>query len=130
MSKVMLALGGYRFSIDTAAHETLRRTDAYRWIRQPRHGRAPAKQYLGPDAAEIELRGTIHPHYKGGLGQIDAMRAEAGKGEPLILVDGLGGVHGKWVIERIEEERSLPIDDGRPRKVTFTVRISQYGEDG
>ena len=32
----------------------------------------------------------IYLHFKGGLSQLGAMRAEAGKGKPLILVNGAG----------------------------------------
>ena len=73
----MLALGSYRFSIDTSAYQELLRTTSYRWARQPRLGRLPARQFVGPDGETITLNGVIYPHYKGGLGQLDALREEA-----------------------------------------------------
>lgn len=129
MADVMLALGGYRFSMNTAAYEKLTRSDTWRWIFQDRVGRRPAGQFLGPAKSEVELEGTILPHYKGGLGQIPAMRAEADKGEPLILADGHGNVWGKWVIERLQETQSRPIANGAPRKIDFRLTLSSYGED-
>lgn len=129
MSKVMMALGQYRFSLSTAAYQSLKRTDAWRWASQERLTRAPAMQCIGKGKASITLDGTIHPHFRGGLGQIAAMRAEADKGEPLILVDGLGTVWGKWVIEEITETGSQFFDAGVPLKIDFSLTLSTYGED-
>jgi hypothetical protein len=88
MSDVMLSLGEYQFSVDTAAYEQLCRRSEYRWARMERISHRPSLQYVGMGLEEIELRGVIYPHYKGGLGQIDSMREEAAKGKPLILVSG------------------------------------------
>ncbi|TAN71131.1 MAG: phage tail protein, partial [Magnetospirillum sp.] len=98
MTEVMMALGGYRFSLSTAAYQDLDRTNEYRWAAQERMGRRSARQFTGPGDETIALSGVILPHYRGGLGQLDAMRAEAGKGKPLMLVDGLGRVWGKYCI--------------------------------
>ena len=89
-SEHMLALGEYRFSISAAAYQELTRAAEYRWAAQERLGRRPARQYLGPGEETISLRGVIHPHYRGGPGQLDRMRAEAAKGEPLLLTGGDG----------------------------------------
>ncbi len=124
-----MALGDYRFSIDTAAYERLTRTFEYRWQQQDRLGRKPAMQYLGPGAASMQMEGTILPHFKGGLGQIDAMRTEADKGEKLRLVDSLGVNWGYFVIKRIEETRTRPIATGQPRRIEFRIEIADYGDD-
>jgi len=128
-SEIMMALGEYRFSVSTAAYNDFRRNTAWRWASQQRMGRLPAKQYLGPGEDTIEMGGTIYPHYNGGLKQIDSMRDEAGKGEPLLLVDGLGNVWGKWCILSIEETRSHHLNNGAPLKQDFRVRLENYGED-
>ena len=125
----MLALGPYRFSIDTAAYQELARATAYRWASQPRLGRRPARQFVGVGEDTISLDGAIYPHYRGGLGQIDALRAEAAKGEALQLVTGRGDVLGLWVVERVEETQRLFLSDGRPRQVTFRIELAHYGED-
>jgi phage protein U len=128
-SEIMMALGEYRFSVSTAAYNDFRRNTAWRWASQQRLGRLPAKQYLGPGEDTIEMGGTIYPHYNGGLKQIDSMRDEAGKGEPLLLVDGLGNVWGKWCILSIEETRSRHLNNGAPLKQDFRLRLENYGED-
>ena len=129
-SEHLMALGDYRFSIDTAAYDELERATEYRWARQDRLGRAPARQYLGPGDDTIRLRGTILATYRGGLGQLDAMRAEAARGEPLRLVGGTGTVFGLWVVQRIRETGSVFLEGGAPRRIEFELELAFYGEDG
>ena len=129
MPGVMMQIGGFQFSIGTAAYQELTRIHAWRWNEIPRAGRAPASQYDGPAAATMELSGVIYPHYKGGTGQIAAMRTEAGKGEPLMLVDGTGKVWGKWVILTIEEGQDRHFDKGLPLRQRFRISLREYGDD-
>jgi phage protein U len=130
MAETMMALGGYRFSLDTATYQELRRRNAYRWQAQDRLQRMPAQQFLGPGGETLDLKGVIYPHYRGGFGQIDAMREQAGMGVPLLLVDGLGIIWGQWVVLQVDETRSLPFDNGQPRKLEFQLSLARYGEDG
>ncbi len=130
MPEYLMALGDYRFSGRTAAYDELERSTAYRWQAQDRLGERPAQQYLGIGAEEISLRGVIYPHHRGGLGQIEAMRSEAGRGEPLMLTGADGYVRGKWCIARIEESQRLFHVDGSPRQVEFRLRLVRYGADG
>ena len=125
----MMALGEYHFSLSTAAYQDLTHSTTYRWQAQERLGRPPARQYLGPGEETITLRGVVHPHYKGGLGQIDRMRAEAGRGEPLLLSEGTGRILGRWVIRQIEETRRELEADGAPRRIEFRLDLARYGED-
>lgn len=129
MTEVMMTLGDYRFSLPTAAYQNLRRSVEYRWPAQERAGRRPARQFTGIGADTIDLDGVIYPHYRGGLGQLDALRALAGKGKPLILTDGTGKVWGKFCIERVEETQGNFFGDGTPRKQEFRLSLAHYGED-
>ena len=126
----LMSLGEYRFSLSTAAYQDLTHSTTYRWQAQERLGRQPARQYLGPGEETITLRGVVHPYYKGGLGQIDRMRAEAGRGEPLLLSEGTGRILGRWVIRQIEETRRVLDADGAPRRIEFRLDLASYGEDG
>ena len=129
MADVMMKLGQFTFSVDTAAYQSLNRVTEYRWAQQDRIGQRPALQDVGPGSDTMNLHGVIYPAHKGGLGQIDTMRSEAGKGKPLILVDGRGRVHGRWVIERVEEEQGVFAAAGAPRKQNFRMQLRKY-DDG
>ena len=125
-----MALGNYRFSLDTAAYQSLTRSTAYRWQPQDRLGRRPAQQYLGLGQDEINLEGVIYPEYRGELGQLDRMREEAESGAPLLMTDSTGRVWGRWVIRRVEETQKRVFSvAGTPRKVEFRLQLSHYGED-
>ncbi|WP_319778456.1 phage tail protein [Maridesulfovibrio sp.] len=128
-SRVMMKLGDYKFSMITAAYDNLERTTSYRWAKQERISREPARQYVGPGDDVLELSGVIYPQFLGGLEQLNRMRAEAGKGKPLMLVDGRGKVWGKYCIEEVHEGQAAHFKGGAPKKQQFSMRISKYGED-
>ncbi len=123
---VMMQLGSFQFGINTAAYESLSRTDEWRWPEQERYGQEAALQYTGPGAASVTLDGVIYPEWKGGLGQLDAMRREAGKGQPLVLVDGLGRALGMWVIESVGETQGTFAAGGVARRIEFSLQLKRY----
>jgi hypothetical protein len=128
----MAQLGQYQFSLETAAFDQLKRATEYLWKGQNRIGRRPAQQFLGMGEETITLQGTIYPHFRGGLGQLDTMRAAAGRGEPLALIyafETAGQYAGRWCIRSISDERSVPMRNGAARKIDFALTLVAYGED-
>lgn len=91
--------------------------------------RLPAQQFVGLGNETLDLKGVIYPHYQGGMGQLDVMRAQAGRGDPLLLVDGLGFIWGQWVILQVDETQTVMLTNGQPRKLEFQLRLARYGED-
>ena len=126
---MMLALGPYRFSLNTSAYQSLKRSSEYRWPSTPRIGKEPLLQAIGPGCDHIDLDGVIYPHFRGGLGQINAMRDSAAKQEPLMLINGQGNVLGRFVITQIEESQNTFLADGAPRKIEFRLSLERYGEE-
>lgn len=126
--EIMMTLGSYRFGLSTAAYQEFKRTTEYRWASQAVLNRTPSMQFIGPGADSITLTGIIYTQFKGGLKQLDNMRAEAAKGEALLLTDGLGNIHGDWAIKRIEEKQSNFVVKGAPRKQGFSMVLSFLGE--
>ncbi|QOE32756.1 baseplate protein [Achromobacter phage Mano] len=125
----MMTLGGFRFGINTAAYQTLKRKTEYRWAAQDRFGRREALQYTGPGTDSITLEGAIFPAYRGGTGQVSNLRALAATGRPHMLIDGLGNILGQWVIESVDEGQGTFAAFGIPRKQEFTVQIRKF-DDG
>lgn len=133
MRTYMAMLGDFAFGIETAAFQELQRSSKWRWQGQNRIGREPAQQLTGRDADTITLTGVIFPHYRGGLGQIGRLRTLADTGEPQPLVyafDNVGQYCGRWCVTEISESRTVFFDNGAPKKIEFTVQLTEYGEDG
>lgn len=81
---------------------------------------------MGIGEETITLAGIIYPEYRGGFQQVEQMRSMAGRGHPLLLVDGLGKLWGKWVIEAIDEKQSLFAAFGAPRKQEFNLQLRRF----
>jgi hypothetical protein len=137
---ILMTLGDgqvrFIFSIDTAAYQSLQRRTEWRWPAQDRLWNDPARQFTGRGNDEITMEGVILPAYRGGLGQIAAMRELAdaalrdGSGaRPLLLVTGYGDVLGEWVITGIEEEQPAIGPSGAPLEQRFRLTLAAYARD-
>jgi uncharacterized protein len=124
---MMLALGIYRFALNTAAYQSFKRNNEYRWPVVERIGQEPLLQSIGIGAEHIDLEGVIYPHFRGGFAQIEAMRISAASQEPLFLIDGRGYVLGRYVITHIEEVQNIFLQDGSPRRIEFRLNLARYG---
>ena len=126
----MLAIGDFKFSINTAAYQSLQRSINYRWQSQERIGRMPAQQFVGIGEESISLDGIIYPHFNNeGIKQITEIEIMAADGLPLDVIDGGGNSYGQWVIISINETKTIFFSNGAPRKVEFTISIKKYGKD-
>lgn len=132
MRTYMARLGGFQFSLDTAAFKELQRASQYRWEIKERINREPALQFVGVGSELVTLSGVIYPHFRGGLRQVAGMRSEASRGTPLPFVyadEFTGQFLGNWCIEEIEEKRTVFFEDGTPRAIEFRIAIRKYGDD-
>lgn len=126
----MLTLGGFQFSIATAAYQELARITEYRWPALARFMQGDALQYVGPGPDFITLPGVIYPEWRGGDGQLSELRALAAQGLPLVLIDGAGAVLGRWVVERVEERQSVFAAEGKPRRQEFALGLRKFDDVG
>ena len=129
MLGILLLLGPFRFSLATAAYDEFTRSSQWDWKEVDRVGIMPALQFTGPRNDSITLRGRIIPGFTGGVEQVAQMRALADLGRPLFMVDGMGRVHGNWVIEAVSDAGTAHFKDGMPRIVQFDVALKKY-DDG
>lgn len=123
----MMALGNYRFSVETAAYQQLSRDMSFLWPTQQRFGQRPIAQYVGLGPLKRTLNGVIYPEYKGGINQIDAMIDEAQQGRPLLLTGSNGFALGFWCITSLSEKATVFHRNGLPRKLTFSMSLLFYG---
>lgn len=123
-----MALGAFRFSLDTAAYQQLQRDTNYSWQEHQRAGAPPLMQFTGGGTDTITLQGTILPGFRGGTGQVSQLRLQAEIGLPLPLISGQGNFFGLWCIANVSEIQEIFWSDGAPRKQQFSVTLKKYGE--
>lgn len=119
----------FYFNLDTAAFDELRRQTEFRWASQERLSRRPAQQAVGMGEEKLSLKGAIFPTFKGGLKQLDTLRSIGAQLLPLNLTTGYGVVLGTWCLRRLEEEQGALLAGGIPRKQTFSLEFTRYGDD-
>ncbi|MCO7518765.1 MULTISPECIES: phage tail protein [unclassified Pseudomonas] len=119
----------YYFNLDTAAFDQLRRQTRFRWAGQERLSRENAQQAVSLGEESITLRGAIFPGFKGGIGQLQTLRSIGRQLLPLSLTTGYGEVLGTWCLTSIEEEQSMLLAGGIPRKQGFSLEFVSYGPD-
>lgn len=128
MASTLMILGPFRFSVKSAAPDEISRTSRWDWKTVDRVGSLPALQYTGPQNDTMRLSGRLVPGFSGGVEQIARMRALAGVGYPLPLVEGTGRIHGLWVIEDLEETGTKHFKDGYPKLINFSITLKKYGD--
>jgi len=136
----MMLLGPIRFSVETAAYEDIKRTKQFQWASHECLGDkmlkhlgigGPALQYIGPGEETIDLNGNIYPQYKkGSAAQMILMRLAAGIGIALPLITGTGFLLGKWIIQSVEEKKTIMMSNGAARKIEFSLSLKHYNEIG
>lgn len=126
-NEVMLSLGEYAFSVQTAAYDALRRDDQYRWVAQPVLGDTPNLQYLGSGGSKLDLSGVIYPELHGSIDQVQQMAAQAALGQPLSLIASTGACLGQWCITHIQEQQAEFRANGLPRQIKFQMQLWYYG---
>ncbi len=126
---MLLSLGDFRFSIDTAPYDGMDVDAEYPWAKVDRLGASPQMQAMGKEHRRMTLKGIVITTYRGGVGQPEALRQMAGRMEPLDLVTGDGRALGKWCIVRVGESDSHFFTDGVPRKQSFTLELERYGDE-
>lgn len=127
-SPVMLMLGGFKFSLNTAVFQQQQRATHWRWPSQERVGQFDALQFTGPGEDRITLPGVVYPQFRGGYDQVATLRKIGDQGKPVRLISAAGEMLGVWVIESVEETASQFTALGAPRKQEFTVTIRKFGD--
>lgn len=124
----MFILGGYIFSIDTAAPQELSRETSWRWPSQDVFGSRQALQFTGWGEDRITLQGVIYTELIGNANQLNEMRAKADEGLPLTFIDGRGNLLGEWCITSVSERQDEFFVAGMPQRQAFTMTMQRYND--
>jgi phage protein U len=122
----MLRLGDFNFSINVAVFQELHRVSEFKWAAQDRFGQSPARQFVGLGDDSITLPGVIYPEWRGSSNAMAQLRSMASQGLPYLMLDAQGHIYGRWVIESIEETRSIFAAFAQPKKIEFVVSLKLF----
>lgn len=125
---MMMALDQFVFGLDDLAYQELQRKTAWRHPSTSRVGARDARQFVGQGDDNVTLSGLLIPDFKGKLASLDKLREMGDAGEAYALVDGEGKVYGAFVIEGITEGQSIHTQQGRPRRVDFSIDLARVDD--
>ena len=126
---MMMALGMFVFTLETLVYQELQRQTDWRHGTTSRIGTNLARQYLGRGEDAITLPGVLLPALLGTPLSLDTLRVMADTGKSWPLIEGTGRILGTWVIESINETRTLFFRDGAARRIEFTIALKRI-DDG
>lgn len=86
-------------------------------------GQRDKLQHLGPGTDEKTLSGKIFPGKLGSADSLDALSDMADSGGEHRLIDDQGVVHGKWMIDSIDETKTLYDNASIPRQIDFKIKL-------
>lgn len=125
----MMGFGQFVFSLPTLAYQELQRQTTWRHASNSRVGARPGRQFVGAGDDTINLSGVLAPELTGGAVALDELREMANAGAAWPLVDGNGVVYGQWVIESLNESKSIFMADGSPRRIEFQLCLARVDDD-
>lgn len=126
---MMMALGLFVFGMDTLPYQKFAHEMAWRHPSSGRVGLRPARQFAGVDDETISLSGVLLPEISGGDAALDLVRHMGDTGEQWPLIEGTGRVYGFFVIEKLSVNKEIFFNDGKARRIEFTLNLARVGDD-
>lgn len=118
----------FRFSLETATYQALRRTHSWIWGEQQRIAGDTALQFGGRAAEELGFTGLIFPETARQLRALDPLKAMADAGDPVVLTSGTGDVWGAYAIVSLSEKQSHFLPNGAALRIEFDLSLKRYGD--
>lgn len=123
---MLFALGMFVFDSNSGIlPDALSRRRDWRHERTDRFSARAASQFTGPGDDKITLTGTYIPELAADHSSIERLAELADEGEALPLLDGLHTNLGTFTIDAIDEEKRNIIDNGRARRIDFTISLTR-----
>lgn len=125
----MMALGQFVFCLSTLAYQDLQRQMKWRHASNSRIGARAARQFLGVGDDSFNLSGVLMPELTGSAAALDELREMGNLGASWPLVDGTGVVYGLYVIEGLNETKTVFLSNGAARRIEFQLQLERV-DDG
>ena len=129
MTKALLSLGSFQFTVGRTMFDSLARKTGYKWAQHERLGSYPALDFTGHEAATVEVAGEAFAARTAGDDPLRGLKDEADKGEPLLLVDADGKAHGRWAVLSVAEDLAAYGGDGKARRNAFRVSLLRVWDE-
>ncbi len=126
---MMMILGMFPFALQTTPYQTSNQSNTWRHVKNDRVGKSPRYQYIGPDEEPITLSGTLYPEISGGDVSLTTLKTMAYTGRAWPLIEGTGKIYGMYVIDGLTQNRTEFFQDGKARKIDFTLTLKKVSED-
>lgn len=126
---MMMILGMFPFALQTTPYQTSNQSNTWRHVKNDRVGKSPRYQYIGPDEEPITLSGTLYPEISGGDVSLITLETMAYSGRAWPLIEGTGRIYGMYVIDGLTQNRTEFFQDGKARKIDFTLSLKKVSED-
>lgn len=130
MSDLVVArLGSIEFSVKAGTFSTLSRNTRWRVDKpEPMQGLGvPTSRGRADDTLTID--GTSYPGYSGNLSTVERLREAGDAGEPLLLVDGEGGIFGYWMVEGVTEKKGPFMPTGIERRADWSLTLTSVPDE-
>lgn len=127
---MMMALGPFGFSLATLAPQALQRQTTWRHASTARIGARPTCQSIGPGEETITLTGLLAPELTGMLLSLDLLEEMKQTGQAYPLVNGLGRVYGRFVIESLAQNQTYFTRYGTAQRIEFTLTLKRVDDHG
>ena len=127
---MLMSLGQFVFMTGTLAFQEIQRQRSWNYADNAVAFGRPKKQFMGAGDDTVSLPGLIYEEY--GFGTrfaLDDLASMADTGQGFVLMDGAGYVYGVYVIDSIDETKSILLDNGTPRKVGYTLKLNRADDD-
>ena len=127
---MLMAFGQFVFETDTLSFTELQRQRSWNHASNPvAKGRAK-RQYIGVGDETVSLSGLIYEAQGFGKRQsVDDLAMMADRGTAYTLVDGSGYLYGVYIIEGLDDSRSVLLFNGVPRKIDFAIKLTRVDDD-
>lgn len=92
-------------------------------------GKSP-RLHFSKSTEKITISGVLYPGHRGEMNYPAKLREYARSGEPRMLQytdEKRSQTHGRWVINRFTEKRTLLNSYGEPTKIEFTLELLYAG---
>lgn len=125
---MMMTLGFFIFSRSSIPFQSEQDEKQWRHGSNSRIGARPSYQFMGPGEQTKQLGGVLLPEVTGGESSLKQLEDMADTGRAYPLLDGLGRMHGMFVINSTSTTKAEFFKDGAARRIDFTVQLTRVDD--